>query len=98
MKTWTAKTWISLALVVLGLVFVVKFWPFVVIALGVAGGAVIAFGAVLASLFATLLGGVLALALGIFAAALAAVLVFSPLWVPILAIFGLVVLLRRAAA
>jgi hypothetical protein len=98
MKTWTAKTWISIALVVLGLVFVVKFWPFVVLALGVAGAAVIAFGSVLASVFAALLGGVLALALGVFAAALATVLVFSPLWVPILAIFGLVVLLRRAAA
>lgn len=92
------KTWIKILLLLIAVVLLFKLWPLVVAALGVAsifavlGGGLLAVSAVaVAGVSVGLVGLVLLVA---FVLALG----LSPLWLPVLAIVGIVNLFRRRKA
>ena len=78
-----------LALVVLHL------FPLLLIPVGLAVAAMLALGALLVGVLAALLGTGLSLGAGVLAVVLVLVAVLAPIWLPVLAIYGLVKLCSR---
>lgn len=71
------------------------FFPLLLIPAGLALAALLALGALLVGVLAALLGTGLSLVAGVLAVVLVVVAVLAPIWLPALAIYGLVSLCRR---
>ena len=72
-------------------------FPILLIPAGLALAALLALGALLVGVLAALLGAGLSLVVGVLAVVLVVAAVLAPIWLPGLAIYGLVSLCRRPA-
>jgi len=87
------RTFIHFLLVVAVLLLAIKLWPVVAFILGAMGLALSIGG----GLLGLTLGGAFALLAVLLAVALVVALVLSPLWLPVLAVLGIVALVRRSS-
>jgi hypothetical protein len=81
------KTFLKIVLVVVVVLLAIKLLP-----------VALAFGAVIAAGLAVLAGVGIAILVGLVCAALALVVFLSPLWLLVLAVAGLIALLRRSSS
>ena len=87
------KTFVNFLLIVAVLLLAIKLWPVVAFILGAMGLALSIGG----GLLGLTLGGAFALIATLLAVALVIALVLSPLWLPVLAVVGIVALVRRSS-
>lgn len=86
------KTFVKILLVVAIVFLALKLWPLMVFILAAMGLALSIGG----GLLGLTLGGAFALLAALISVALVVALVLSPLWLPVLAIVGVVALVRRS--
>jgi len=86
------RTFVNFLLVVAVLLLAIKLWPVVALILGAMGLALSIGG----GLLGLTLGGAFAFLAALLAVAFVVVLVLSPLWLPVLAVVGIVALVRRS--
>lgn len=89
------KTALVILLVALALVLLVKGFPFIMLPAGLAFGGLLLFFCAVLAVAVALCSGVLGLGLGLLCLLLVLACLFAPVWLPVLALFGLVSLFRR---
>ncbi len=89
------KTALKIALVVLIALVLIKLMPVALIPAGLAFCLLALIGLVAGSAILALCTGLVGVLLGLVCVALVVLLALSPLWIPVLACFGLIALIRR---
>lgn len=92
------KTILKVALLLLLVFLVIKLLPFAALPTGCALAVLGVLGVGILAVVFALGSGLIGLALGLLALALVLVLLLSPLWLPVLAVFGLVWLVRKLSS
>ncbi|MDX2187331.1 MAG: hypothetical protein SFV32_10385 [Opitutaceae bacterium] len=89
------KTWIKILLLLIAVVLLFKLWPVVAAALGVASLFAVIGGGLLAVAAVAVAGVGVGLVCLVLAVAALLALGLSPIWLPILAVIGIINLVRR---
>lgn len=92
------KTLVNLLLITALVLVVVKLWPLALAVGSLAGLVLVASGGLLAGGLSAVLGLALALLVALLGVILVTAVALSPIWIPVLALIGLISLLRRPTA
>ena len=92
------KTFLFVLLALVGAVVVVHLLPLALAPVIVVVGLLLLIGGLLAGGAAAIVAAVLALLVGLLAGGLALVVILAPIWIPLLAIVGLIALIKRLNA